>query len=349
MRLAWAVAQRALFALPAETSHRLTLVTLAAMARAWPGGLELFSHRVRAPCNPFGVPWANPVGLAAGLDKDGECIDAWAALGFGSVEVGTVTPRPQPGNPRPRLFRLPDADAIINRMGFNNRGVDHLVRRLRAARREVPVGVNIGKNRDTPLASAVDDYRACLAAVHAEASWVTVNLSSPNTPGLRDLQAEAALRALVEPLLEDRARLSAGGGRHVPLLVKLAPDLDAQALIATAGVLESLGVDGIVATNTTLTRPQVAALEHADEAGGLSGAPLHPLALAAVAALRSATRLPIVGVGGICEPRSATAMLDAGASCLQLYTGFIYHGPPLLEAVVRTAAARLRLDMPVRH
>lgn len=334
MKPLWALLRSALFALPPEASHRLTLAILGHPLGA--GAAAVFApNPVSAPRDFLGLRLRNPVGLAAGLDKDGACIDAWAALGFGFIELGTVTPRPQPGNPRPRLFRLPAQRALINRMGFNNRGVEHLLGNLRRARRPIPVGVNIGKNRDTPLERAVDDYLACLERLHADADYLTVNLSSPNTPGLRDLQAESRLRALLEPLMERRDRLLSSTPRRLPVLIKLAPDLVASDLERIAALAEELGVDGIVATNTTIARPGLENDPRAEEPGGLSGAPLHVAAVRTIAALRSASRLPIIGVGGIDSVEAAARTVAAGANCVQLYTGFIYEGPGLVGDIAR--------------
>ena len=327
-----------LFSLAPETAHRLSLL-----------GLDLM-HRLRqstglaapcptAPLEVMGLRFPNPIGLAAGLDKNGDHLDALGDLGFGFIEVGTVTPRPQPGNPAPRLFRLPRADAIINRMGFNNKGVDHLVRQLRERRYTGILGINIGKNRDTPLERAVDDYLIGLRKVYAHADYVTVNISSPNTPGLRDLQQAAALAALLRPLKEQQQRLADLSGRYVPLLVKIAPDLDTDSITTIAATLVELKLDGVIATNTTNARDGVQGLARADETGGLSGAPLTARALSITEQLHDALggALPIIAAGGIMSAEHGRQRLAAGASLLQIYTGFIYHGPALIGELLQAS------------
>jgi dihydroorotate dehydrogenase len=267
------LARQGLFCLPAETSHDFTLRTLSIAQRL--RLLEAFAVPVpQKPVEMFGLHFANPVGLAAGLDKNGDCIDAFAALGFGFIEIGTVTPRAQPGNPRPRLFRLPARQAIINRMGFNNHGVDYLVERVKRSSYRGVLGINIGKNKDTPNENALDDYLACLRKVHGHASYVTVNISSPNTPGLRTLQHGDALRTLLDGLASEREMLARASGRRVPLLVKIAPDSSENETVAMAAALLEFGIDGVIATNTTSSREGVEGLPHAQEQGGLSGAPL---------------------------------------------------------------------------
>ena len=331
------LARDLLFLLPPELSHRVTLRALAVAERI--GLSQRLVEGVYHPVHAFGLKFRNRVGLAAGLDKNARSVAGLMAMGFGAVEVGTVTPRPQPGNPAPRLFRLRDQHALINRMGFNNDGAEAVYQRLDTVRSRLPlagiVGVNIGKNKDTPLERAADDYLACLARLHEVADYVTVNVSSPNTPGLRSLQGAAEIRALLTRLKAKAVDLDAARNRRVPLLVKLAPDLEEGALIELAEVLCDVGVDGVVATNTTLTRPfeGLKDVPHADEAGGLSGVPLRPLTLRAVAALAGALRgrLPIVGVGGVEDLRSGRSLLDAGATLVQVYTGFIYRGPALVH------------------
>lgn len=329
------LARHLLFCLPADTSHELTLQALAIAERA-----RLLSCVVpRVPPRPvraFGVDFPNPVGLAAGLDKNGECIDAFAALGFGFIEIGTVTPRPQPGNPKPRIFRLPQRNAIINRMGFNNHGVDALVENVKRARYRGVLGINIGKNKDTPNERALDDYVACLRKVYDHATYVTVNISSPNTPGLRTLQHGDALRGLLGGLREEQEKLQRAGGRRVPLLVKIAPDSTDNELAAIAAALVEFGLDGVIATNTTSSREGVQGLPHAEETGGLSGAPLTARSTAVIATLAQelAGRVPIVGVGGIVTAADALAKRGAGASLVQVYTGFIYRGPALVREIV---------------
>jgi dihydroorotate dehydrogenase len=330
-----------LFRLDPEAAHDLSLNALRLGCRG-PIGRWLSARMTRLPRTVMGLTFPNPIGLAAGLDKNADYLDTLGALGFGFIEVGTVTPRPQAGNPRPRLFRLPRAQALINRLGFNNRGVDYVVERIRHARYRGVLGVNIGKNRDTPLANAVDDYLCCLRKVYPYAHYVAVNISSPNTPGLRDLQSGKRLGALLAALQAERARLAAEHDRHVPLAVKIAPDLSAAELEALALTLLRHGVDAVIATNTTLERPSVQGLPHADEEGGLSGRPLLERSNEVIRQLRSilAGRIPIIGVGGILGAADAQAKLAAGASLIQIYTGFIYRGPGL----VREIAEALRVE-----
>jgi dihydroorotate dehydrogenase len=321
-----------MFMLPPETSHGVGLRGIDILQRA--GLSSLFSCTVPAdPVTLMGVTFPNPVGLAAGLDKNAEHIDGLAALGFGFIEVGTVTPRPQPGNPRPRLFRLPAAQAIINRMGFNNHGVDHLVREVSRARYRGVLGINIGKNFDTPVERAVDDYLICMQKVYPLASYVTVNLSSPNTPGLRDLQFGEPLKRLLERLRSEQQRLATQHGRYVPLLIKIAPDMDASDVQQVAAALLEFGIDGVIATNTTITRDGVEHLRHGNEKGGLSGAPVRDRSTAVIRMLREALgeAYPIIGVGGIMSGDDAAEKIRAGANLIQIYTGFIYRGGSLIS------------------
>jgi len=320
-----------LFTLDAESAHHLTLESLRLAAGT--GVLGACLPRAAAmPCRLMGLDFPNPVGLAAGLDKNGEYIDALAALGFGFLEIGTVTPRPQPGNPRPRMFRLPAARAVINRMGFNNQGVDALVANVQRARFNGVLGINIGKNFDTPMERAADDYLTCLRKVYAHASYVTVNISSPNTKNLRQLQQAGELAALLSALQEERQRLADRHGRRVPLALKIAPDLDPEQIAVIAGLLVTHGIDAVIATNTTVARDAVAQLPHGSEAGGLSGAPLTAKAQAVTAQLAAALggTVPVIGVGGIMCGDDAAARITAGASLVQLYTGLIYAGPALV-------------------
>ncbi|MCL6555493.1 MAG: quinone-dependent dihydroorotate dehydrogenase [Burkholderiales bacterium] len=331
----YCLARPLLFALDPETAHDLTLE---ALARA--GGLLRFAAP-RVPCTPrtvMGISFPNPLGLAAGLDKNGEAIDGLAALGFGFLEIGTVTPRPQPGNPRPRLFRLPEAQALINRMGFNNHGVDVLVENVRRAQYRGVLGINIGKNFDTPMAQAVEDYLICLRKVYAYASYVTVNVSSPNTRNLRDLQGEKALDGLLSALKGEQARLADRHGRYVPLVLKIAPDLDGDQIAVIADRLIAHRIDGVIATNTTTSREGVSGLVHSEEAGGLSGAPLRDKATAVIRALhaRLGDAVPIIGVGGILTGRDAQEKIEAGAKLVQIYTGLIYRGPALVREILET-------------
>lgn len=327
------LAREALFRLDAETAHELTISLLS----RFPRSAGLLSGRIKpAPRKVMGIEFPNPVGLAAGLDKNGTCIDAWAGLGFGFVEVGTVTPRPQPGNPKPRMFRIESQQALINRLGFNNHGVDALLEQVRAARFRGVLGINIGKNFDTPLEKAADDYLHCLQKVYAVASYVTVNISSPNTQGLRDLQQGDALDALLSQLKQAQARLSEQHGRYVPIAVKIAPDMDTTQLGAVASTLKRHQLDAVIATNTTIERPGLGDQFPANEAGGLSGKPLCARSTAVIAELRRALagELPIIGVGGILSGQDAVTKRAAGADLVQIYTGFIYRGPALIRECV---------------
>lgn len=324
--------RQALFQLEPETAHDVALRALRLTGPA----LALFPPKGK-PRQVMGLSFPNPVGLAAGLDKNAEFVDGLGALGFGFIEVGTVTPRPQPGNPRPRLFRLPEAHALINRMGFNNGGVVALCERVRQRRYRGILGINIGKNRDTAVADAANDYVKALEQVYPLADYVSVNVSSPNTPGLRDLQLADALARLLESLAEARLRLVREQGRYVPMVVKLAPDLAPEDLAASVATLLRFELDGVIATNTTAGRPGVTGLAHADEAGGLSGNPLKSLSLAVLQQLVEllAGKLPVISVGGIDSLDDARERLALGASLVQVYTGLIYQGPRLVRELVR--------------
>ena len=344
----YSLARPFLFSFDAERAHGLGLASLEAAYRTGLSGL-LGGRPQPLPTRAFGLDFPNPVGLAAGLDKNGAHVDALLALGFGFVEVGTVTPRPQAGNPKPRMFRLPAHQAIINRLGFNNEGVDALVRNVsRAKRKGGLLGINIGKNKDTPNESAQDDYLYCLERVYPLADYVTVNISSPNTAGLRELQEEQALRRLVGTLREAQERLGALHGRRVPMLVKVAPDLTDDDIDAAGRVLADLQVDGVIATNTTVSRLAVQDDPLARETGGLSGAPLMDKATAVLRMLR--TRLPesipLIGVGGVLSGADAAKKMAAGASLVQVYTGLIYRGPALIGESVE--AMRRRKEAPSR-
>lgn len=333
--MSYALLRPALFALEAETAHLLTLQSLKLLQR-----LRL----VRAPrpqpaaCvrNVMGIPFPNPVGLAAGLDKNGEYIDALGALGFGFLEIGTVTPRPQPGNPRPRIFRLPQGEALINRLGFNNDGVDRMVENVHRSSWRGVLGINIGKNFNTPLEYALNDYVACLRKVYPLATYVTVNISSPNTRGLRELQGSEQLDPLLAGLETERETLADRYGKRVPLALKIAPDLDREQIAAIARLARKYSIDALIATNTTIERAHVSALPHADETGGLSGAPLRAKASAVLRELAHdvAGAIPIIGVGGIMSAADAQERLAAGASLVQLYTGLVYKGPSLVRECV---------------
>lgn len=333
------LARSVLFAFPPETAHHLSLAGISLAERL--GFLALMPPVPEAPVEVMGLRFPNPVGLAAGLDKNGDHIDGLAALGFGFIEIGTVTPRPQPGNPMPRLFRLPEARAIINRMGFNNLGVDHLVRQVEQCRYQGILGINIGKNFDTPLEKAADDYLACLDKVYAHASYVTVNISSPNTKGLRNLQSGEALAALLEPLKNRQAQLASRHGRHVPLAVKIAPDLEPADVEVVAEQLLRFEIDAVIATNTTLGRGGVEHLPHGNEAGGLSGLPVRAASTKVLRELTAALggKLAVIGVGGISDGASAAEKIQAGADLVQVYTGFIYEGPQLLREAAAGIAA----------
>jgi dihydroorotate dehydrogenase len=334
----YSLLRRALFSLDPEDAHRFTLASLDAAHRL--GLLGLLPHATGTPVHTMGIGFPNAVGLAAGLDKDGSHIGALAALGFGFIEIGTVTPRPQPGNPQPRLFRLPQAQALINRMGFNNLGVDNLVRNVEASDFHGVLGINIGKNKDTPNAHAVDDYLACLDKVYPHASYVTVNISSPNTQNLRELQRDEALDALLSAIKLRQSELAQHHGRHVPIALKIAPDLDDAQIAAIAALLMMHRIDAVIATNTTIARDAVAGLPNALETGGLSGAPVRAASTRVVRELARhlQNEVPIIGVGGILSGEDAREKIDAGATLVQLYSGLIYRGPQLVrECVARLA------------
>ena len=323
------LARNALFTLDAERSHELTMAWLS----RHPASGGLFAGRpVDDPVRLMGLQFRNRVGLAAGLDKNGEAIEAFDRMGFGFIEVGTVTPRPQPGNPRPRMFRLPSERALINRLGFNNQGVDALIKRAARIRRRAVLGINIGKNADTPMEQAELDYLACLHKVYAVADYITVNISSPNTKNLRQLQQSDELGQLLGALKLERERLAQEHGRRVPLALKIAPDLDDSQINVIADLLVSHGIDAVIATNTTLARDTVAQLPHGNEAGGLSGAPLTTQAQVVTTKLAAklAGAIPVIGVGGIMNGTDAAQRIAAGASLVQLYTGLVYAGPELV-------------------
>jgi dihydroorotate dehydrogenase len=324
-----------LFALDAEQAHHLTLSTLSTLKG---NAAILAGAKPRATATRvMGIDFPNPVGLAAGLDKEGAAIDGLAALGFGFVEVGTVTPMAQPGNPRPRMFRIKSANALINRMGFNNGGLQRFLANVARANSHCVLGLNIGKNAATANEQALDDYLTGLRAVYPHASYVTVNISSPNTKGLRDLQAGQALDRLLAALKGEQARLETEHARYVPIALKIAPDLDTADISSIAQRLIAHGLDAVIATNTTTARDKVAGLPHADEAGGLSGAPLTGKATAVIVQLKAelGSRVPIIGVGGILHGQDAADKIRAGAALVQLYTGLIYRGPGLVGECIR--------------
>jgi dihydroorotate dehydrogenase len=328
-----------LFQLDAELAHDLSLASLRLAER-----LALLKLYPAAPtCKPrrvMGIDFPNPVGLAAGLDKNARVIDGMAALGFGFIEVGTVTPLPQPGNPKPRLFRLPEVQGIVNRFGFNNLGVDQLLRNVEACKYRGVLGINIGKNFATPMENAVDDYLICLRKVYSHASYVTVNISSPNTKNLRALQEKEALSSLLQSLKQEQAKLADRQGKYVPVVLKIAPDLSLVQIHEIADLLMAHKMDGVIASNTTLSRDAVQGLKHADQAGGLSGAPVREKSTWVIHELaqRLQGSLPIIGVGGILSGDDALAKMAAGADLVQLYSGLIYQGPGLVHDVCRKLA-----------
>ncbi|HEV7490246.1 MAG TPA: quinone-dependent dihydroorotate dehydrogenase [Rhodanobacteraceae bacterium] len=337
----YALARPFLFCLDAERAHDLGLASIEAAYRT--GFNALLAARPKPlPVDAFGLRFENPVGLAAGLDKNGAHVDALAALGFGFIEVGTTTPRPQPGNPKPRMFRLPEGEAVINRLGFNNHGVDALVRNVERAKFGGMLGINIGKNKDTPNERAVDDYLFCLERVYARASYVTINISSPNTQGLRDLQEEETLKRFVGTLREAQERLAAKHRVRKPMLLKIAPDLGAAELDGIAEVALASGIDGLICTNTTIDRAPIAGLRHANESGGLSGKPLFEKSTAVLRGMkeRLGDRIPLIGVGGIVSGDDAAAKIAAGASVVQFYTGMVYRGPALIGECVEAIRGR---------
>ncbi|NMG29299.1 quinone-dependent dihydroorotate dehydrogenase [Aromatoleum evansii] len=330
------IARPILFSLDAETAHEFSLAALNLAGRILPAGKPVPSDAVEV----MGLSFPNRIGLAAGLDKNGEAIDGLARFGFGFLEIGTITPRPQPGNPRPRLFRLPEVRGIINRMGFNNHGVDALVANVGAAKFKGILGINIGKNFDTPIENAADDYLACLDKVYALASYVTVNISSPNTKNLRQLQGESELDDLLGRLKERQARLADKHGRYVPLTLKIAPDLEPAQVTNIADALRRHRIDGVIATNTTISREKVQGVRYGEQQGGLSGAPVFEASTAVVVQLAQALggELPIIAAGGVLDGRGARAKLEAGAQLVQVYSGLIYRGPSLVQECVRATA-----------
>lgn len=334
----YALARPFLFGLDPETAHELTMASLA-RTQGTPLSAAYCSSKVSDPITLAGLKFPNRVGLAAGLDKNARCIDGLAAMGFGFVEVGTVTPKAQPGNPKPRMFRLPEANALINRLGFNNDGLDAFLAnvqksklRKQGAKNALLLGLNIGKNAATPIENAVDDYLICLDGVYPHADYVTVNISSPNTKNLRALQSDEALDALLGRIAERRETLAAQHGKRVPIFVKIAPDLDDAQIDVIAATLKRHAMDGVVATNTTLSRDAVKGLRHAEETGGLSGAPVLAASNRVIGQLRAALGkgFPIIGVGGVMSGADAVSKIKAGADVVQIYTGLIYKGPALV-------------------
>ena len=340
----YALTRPFLFGLDPEQAHDLTLGALARIQHT-PLVCTVAQARVNDPVTIAGLKFPNRVGLAAGLDKNGRCIDGLGAMGFGFIEVGTVTPKAQPGNPKPRMFRLVEAQALINRLGFNNGGLDAFVTNVRRARFRQQggiLGLNIGKNAATPIERAVDDYLLCLDGVYPHADYVTVNISSPNTQNLRSLQSDAALDALLGAVQQRKAQLAKQHGRAVPIFVKIAPDLDEAQVTVIAATLKKNAIDGVIATNTTIARDAVKHLLHGQEAGGLSGAPVFEASNRVIAQLRAAlgAAFPIIGVGGVMSAADALAKRAAGADLVQIYTGFIYKGPDLVGEAARALTRR---------
>jgi len=337
----YGLARPFLFCLDAETAHGVGLKGIEAAYRLGLNPL-LASKTPILKTKAFGVEFPNPVGLAAGLDKNGEYIDALLGLGFGFVEIGTTTPRPQEGNEKPRMFRLPDKQAVINRLGFNNTGVDALVKNVEKAARKGILGINIGKNKDTPNDKAIDDYIYCLERVYTLSDYVTVNISSPNTTGLRDLQTEEYFRRFINELREVQEELSGVNGFKTPMLIKIAPDLTEAALDGMAEVLNAAQVDGVIATNTTIDRMEIKGNKYEYEVGGLSGKPLYGRSTAVLRRLRTRLNdnIPLIGVGGILSGADAAGKVAAGASLVQFYTGLIYRGPELIDESVSAIRRR---------
>lgn len=325
------LAQKALFTTEPEFAQHLALESLKLASVT--GATRLLCKKPQLPLECMGLNFDNPVGLAAGLDKDGDYVDALGQLGFGFIEIGSVLPRPQPGNPKPRVFRLPEHDGVINRLGFNSKGVDHTVRQLQRSRYEGILGVNVGKNRDTPIQSAVNDYAHCMQRVYPFADYITINISSPNTPGLRDLQGEDHLDALLSSLIQLRNRLADEHARYAPLIVKVSPDLGKDEINVMADSFARNQVDGVIATNTTVSRKSVEGHRYATETGGLSGAPLKTPADRILALFNTALpgEIALIGVGGITRGDDAADKIKRGAALVQFYTGMIYKGPDLIQ------------------
>ena len=330
----YSLVQKALLKCDPEWSHDFSIRFLKTTQRNFLNATYK-QHVDDSPIECFGITFPNRVGLAAGLDKNGECIDAFAAMGFGFVEVGTVTPKPQPGNDKPRLFRLPEHEAIINRFGFNNKGVDYLIEQVKAANFKGVLGINIGKNKNTPDENALEDYLICLDKVYPYATYITVNISSPNTPGLRNLQYGEALDSLLSGLKKRQQELAEIHNKYIPLLIKIAPDLSEEEVKSIANSLLKANIDGVIATNTTLDRTPVNGHQHAEEAGGLSGKVLTDKSLVVTKQLSEALNgaIPIIGVGGISSKEDADARIKAGASLVQVYSAFIYQGPALIKEI----------------
>ncbi|TRW91302.1 quinone-dependent dihydroorotate dehydrogenase [Candidatus Methylobacter oryzae] len=326
-----------LFSLDPETAHEVTLKLLRT-ANASGLSKAIYPEIDHKPVNAMGLDFKNPAGLAAGLDKNGDYINALAALGFGFIEIGTVTPRPQPGNPKPRLFRLPEHQAIINRMGFNNLGIDHLLERVKQSRYSGILGINIGKNFDTPIGNAADDYLIGLRKAYTAASYITINISSPNTKNLRQLQQGDEIKSLIATLKEEQLKLRQEHGKYTPLVLKIAPDLSADEITHIAKLLLEFEIDGVIATNTTIARDMIADHPLAHEAGGLSGAPVKEKSTLVVRGLAAELngKIPIIAAGGILSAADAQEKLAVGANLVQIYSGLIYRGPQLIEDIVKS-------------
>ncbi|MEP0174656.1 MAG: quinone-dependent dihydroorotate dehydrogenase [Paraglaciecola sp.] len=333
----YSIIQKCLFTQDAEWSHDFTINWLRRTQNT-PFSFIYKQSIAAKTVTVFGITFKNPVGLAAGLDKNGECIDAFGAMGFGFVEIGTVTPKPQAGNDKPRMFRLPKGQAIINRMGFNNKGVDNLIENVKNSKYDGVLGINIGKNKTTPEENALDDYLICLRKVYNYASYVTVNISSPNTPGLRNLQHGDALETLLQGLKKEQKLLEVEHGKYVPILVKIAPDLSDKEIVDMSNSLINAEIDGVIATNTTLDRDLVAGQQNAEEMGGLSGAVLQAKSQAVAEKLckEIAGRIPVIGVGGIHSVSSAKERIEAGSQLIQVYSSLIYKGPSLIKEIVNS-------------
>jgi len=334
----YSLIRKALFLTDPETAHGLALESLRLGHSV--GATDILCKTQKQPVTVMGLTFPNPVGMAAGMDKNGDYIDALGSVGFGFIEVGTVTPRPQAGNPKPRVFRLEKANAMINRLGFNNKGVDHLVKQAQKRRFKGILGINIGKNFDTPIARAAEDYLICLEKVYPHADYITINISSPNTQGLRDLQGAEPLDDLLGSINGRRKQLAYEHGNRVPLVVKVAPDLDEQQITEIAGIVAQHEFDGLIATNTTISREEVKGLRHADEQGGLSGAPIRERANHVLAAFRTAlpAEIAIIGTGGITSGQDAAGKIRLGADLVQFYTGFVYRGPDLVSDCLKAIA-----------
>lgn len=330
------LAKKFMFSQDAEWSHNFALNNLRRFANT-PLNIIWKQKISPKPVKVLGLEFPNPVGLAAGLDKNGECIEGFGQMGFGFVEIGTITPVGQLGNPKPRIFRIPEKNAIINRMGFNNQGVDNLIENVKKANYKGILGINIGKNKDTPNEKGHEDYVICMQKVYQYADYITVNISSPNTPGLRDLQFGDSLTVLLSAVKEQQVELEKIHGKYVPVLVKIAPDMDEVAIEQVVECIIREGMDGVIATNTTLSRDAVQGLKHAEEMGGLSGDPVRDMSTDVIRKIRSIDKnLPIIGVGGINSPEAAKQKLEAGASLVQIYTNFIYQGPKLIKDIVNS-------------